>query len=749
MLAGLRTGKRLVTLVGPGGVGKTRLAHEFGRSLLGKGKTGVWSCDLTGVATVEGISEKVCEVLGLQAPRAAGPAMARGVGESLKDVGSLLLILDNVEHAVNVLNTCLDMWLKSAPKLWVIVTSRQGLKRPDEEIVRLGPLSTRAAVELFIQRSDELVATPVALKPDDPDLEDLVTALDKLPLAIELAAGRTALLSPRQILDRVKDRLGLLTGGEASRHGTLRATIDWSWQLLEPWERAAMAQLAVFRGGFTVESAEQIVNLQAWPDAPWILFVLESLLERSMLYDATKVDGEPRFSMLLSIQDYAREQLGEDPAFEQIVRRRHLSYFSQFGALARLDTLFAPGSEADWARLHAEQENLAAAVREAVELVDYRAGAQSWLAMALLGRAGHARDDLYPLFLSLEKMENIKEELLAWLALRIADRMAHYETTEQQVSRMERSLAIATRRGWDKVAARLVGRLASFARFSGAQSKAEGHYVKAIRMHRAAGDQYGEMYTLGQYSQLASDQGDMEHCIALAKESLEMASKLGYLPALATQAHSLGIAYLQNGEVDSARENLFQAIRIAATTGDQYLLGLAYVNMGCSYQITQEWERARTLFLRALPIFEQRGERRQAMLCLGNLGEVLGSGGQNEESIHYLRRAIASGRALGLVWEPGAYLAVLGSEEAKAGRIEQGREALAEGERLLRMRSRWYELGLTLCRRGELEILASDVVAARRCEAEVGQLIERHPTAPDSELRQRFRELGKNLRNAT
>ena len=273
---------RLVTVLGPGGVGKTRLALELAHRLAGEFRDGARFVPLAAIDTRERLEQEI----------------------ELDDAGvELLLVLDNFEQLVDAAPVVADL-LARAPGVTALVTSQAALRLSGEHEVPLAPLAVDAAVELFVLRAR-------ALDGADEAIVEICARLDGLPLAIELAAARTRLLSPAAILERLGRRLDLLTGGPRdapARQRTLRAAIEWSHDLLEERERALFAQLAVFAGGWSLEGTEAV--------AGDVLDELESLVDRSLVVRA----GE-RFGMLETVHEFARERLNDSSEADAVAAR--------------------------------------------------------------------------------------------------------------------------------------------------------------------------------------------------------------------------------------------------------------------------------------------------------------------------------------------------------------------------------------------------------------------------------------------
>ncbi|MFD6243835.1 BTAD domain-containing putative transcriptional regulator [Streptomyces roseolus] len=365
---------RLVTLLGPGGAGKTRLSQEAAERAAGAWPDGVWVAELAPVRVPEAVPEAVLAALGARETvlRGAGAEELRTGGDPLHRLVEhcagrrLLLLLDNCEHLVDAAARLAETVLARCPGVRILATSREPLGVPGERLRPLGPLPEETALRLLAERG--AAARPGFDVAGDPEAaEEIVRRLDGLPLAIELAAARLRLLSPRQIADRLDDRFRLLTSGARTvlpRQQTLRAVVDWSWELLEGPERAVLRRLAVFTGGCDLEAAEAVC---AGPEGADVLSVLGALVDKSLVVAAPEESGT-RFRLLETVAEYAGERL--DEAGERAaVERAHLTYYRE---LARTTdpALRGSGQLAAMVRLDAEYGNIRTALARAVAARD-------------------------------------------------------------------------------------------------------------------------------------------------------------------------------------------------------------------------------------------------------------------------------------------------------------------------------------------------------------------------------------------
>ncbi|MER6283769.1 AfsR/SARP family transcriptional regulator [Streptomyces sviceus] len=374
---------RLVTLLGPGGAGKTRLSQEAAEAVGDVVRDGVWLAELAPVDDADAVPEAVLTAVGARETvlYGAGAEAMRAGAERLDDPvdrlaehcgrRSMLLILDNCEHVVDAAARLAETLLERCPGLTVLATSREPLGVPGELLRPVEPLPEPVALRLLADRG-------AAARPGfrvDADEEtaaacaEICRRLDGLPLGIELAAARLRMLTPRQIADRLDDRFRLLTSGSRTvlpRQQTLRAVVDWSWDLLDEEERDVLRRLSVFAGGCDLAAAEAVCG-------PAALDALGSLVDKSLVVAAPSGDGEMRYRLLETVAEYAGERLDEADGSRADAERAHLTYYRE---LARTTDplLRGPGQLAAIGRLEREYENLRTALRRAVADRDEQEG---------------------------------------------------------------------------------------------------------------------------------------------------------------------------------------------------------------------------------------------------------------------------------------------------------------------------------------------------------------------------------------
>ncbi|NUV61666.1 BTAD domain-containing putative transcriptional regulator [Streptomyces sp. CAI-85] len=392
VIQGDLAGARLVTLLGPGGAGKTRLSQEVGEAVRRHLRDGVWLAELAPVSDPDAVPQAVLTAVGARETvlYGAGAEEMRAVAERHDDPVErlvehcarrrMLIVLDNCEHVIEAAARLVARLLERCPGLVVLATSREPLGVPGELVRPVEPLPEPVALRLLADRG--AAARPGFRTGDDPEAcAEICRRLDGLPLAIELAAARLRILTPRQIADRLDDRFRLLTSGSRTvlpRQQTLRAVVDWSWDLLDEDERDVLARLSVFARGCDLAAVEAVCG---GGDALDPLSSLASLVDKSLVVAAPAADGAMRYRLLETVAEYAAERLderGHRPAAE----RAHLTYYRE---LARTTEPLLRGSRQLEAieRFQAEYENLRTALRRAVDARDEQEALV--LALSLVG----------------------------------------------------------------------------------------------------------------------------------------------------------------------------------------------------------------------------------------------------------------------------------------------------------------------------------------------------------------------------
>ena len=597
-LASVRTGlatHRLVTLLGPGGIGKTRLAFRAAADQERNLADGAWVAELAPVQVPELVPETVVGALGIRSTERGSPT--ERLVAHLRD-RQLLLVLDNCEHVQEAAAALAAELLTSCPGVRVLVTSRHALGLPGELVLTVPPLpmpgpghaagSPEAlmhydAVRLFVDRATASWSSFQVTAVNQDALAELVRRLDGMPLAIELASVRVRSLTVEQILDRLSDRFALLTRGSRAalpRQQTLQALLDWSHDLLEPRERLAWARASVFSGGFDLAALEAVACDDDLPGAV-LPDVVDGLVAKSVLVrEPVEIGGAARFHMLESLREYGDARLAETGGAAPYAER-HRRWYAGL-AVTAAGELFGP-AQVDWfARLRADHDNLRAALErlahdpaDAVEGLRMASALQHhWV---MVGRFGEGRAWVERLLAQLPAPgddEPVERRVARAAGLEVAGRLAVLQG-QIDVGRplLEEALAAATAAGNATWRAHALHGLALASAFWGEPAAALPLLEEALALHREGTDPFGVPLALVQLATVHATLGDPDRAMAYAEEciALSEAASERWCAALARWVEAL--VQWQLGRGARARTYARDVLRLKAPFGDR--MGMA------------------------------------------------------------------------------------------------------------------------------------------------------------------------------
>jgi predicted ATPase/class 3 adenylate cyclase len=566
---------RMLTLTGPGGAGKTRLALQAAADLLDDFADGVFFVGLAGIAEPSLVLPTIAQALGVK--ETGGLSLEEALQRFLHD-RELLLVLDNLEHLLDSAPQVGELVL-NAPAVKGILSSRAPLRVSGEQEYPVPELAEQDGVALFSERA-QAIKPDFHLNGDAPAVAEICRRLDGLPLAIELAAARAKVLSPTALLERLDERLPVLTGGARDvpdRQRTLRDTISWSYELLDEAERRLFSRLAVFVGGFTLAAAEQVSDAD--------LDTVTSLVEKSLVRQ-----GKDRFRMLETIREFAVESLTQSEELDEI-RRRHLDFFL---ALAeREGSRSEPEAPARLGRLEDEHDNFRAALHTARETGNPRLELRLASALADFWEVrGHLSEGLERLGEALESDPEAPAELRG-PALRmgtlIAIKQGDFETARRMAEAMRELGPAKGDEGRSGDAPHFLGIIAmEEGRFDEARTLIE--QAKSIR--EPFGLSSGLQSTVHNLGLLAMAQGEYGRARPELESSLAMAKELGSEQQIANSLCDLGFAELGDGRLDSARTRFGDAAESATRLGWKENVAYCLVGLGAIAVAQDELEPA-------------------------------------------------------------------------------------------------------------------------------------------------------------
>jgi predicted ATPase/DNA-binding NarL/FixJ family response regulator len=698
---------RLLTLTGSPGVGKTRLALEVAGGLVSMFPDGVWMVELAPLADAALVPQAVATALGVR------EQPHRSVLDTLAAAGrdrQLLLVLDNCEHLVDACASLTNALLQVCPGLVILATSREPLGIAGETAWRVpslaipdvdGPspvgsadesaLSESAAVRLFVERARAARPTFVLTEPYARPVARICHRLDGIPLALELAAARVTALSVEQIADRLDDRFGLLTGGNRTalpRQRTLRAAVDWSYDLLSEAEQALLRRLAVFAGGWSLEAAEAIcAGLEI--DSFEVLDLLQRLVERSLVVAEAHADGSNRYDMLEMLQQYALDRLTEHGEASEAYGL-HAAYFLALAEQAERE-LRGPG-EREWsARLEREYENLRAALRWCLDRAEaeqaLRLGSALWRFWSI---RGHLVEGLAWLEQALALGGDGGESRAATETVRAragalngAGNLALVRGEHARAAEYhEASLALRRQLGDTTGEATSLHNLGLAARSRGDRDLARACFNQGLALFQSLGETRNAGLSLLNLGRMSHDEGDQERATALVSEALALFRAVGSAQGVATALNKLGELARDRGDFAAAVRCHDEALALHRDRDDSWGIGLSLSGLARTALAQRDHGRAIALAGQGLRLLKDIGADRDTaatLVILAIAGCATGRAVVSTRLLGAVQRAFPDGSAIRA--EQASFEQALAAAQA-ALRGDAFSRAWAEGQRL-------------------------------------------------------------------
>jgi predicted ATPase/class 3 adenylate cyclase/DNA-binding CsgD family transcriptional regulator len=818
----LLTNTRLLTLTGIGGAGKTRLALQVAAEVLENFRDGVWLVELARLFDGELVPKTVGLTLGMR------EEVGRPVLDTLIDhlrTKHLLIVLDNCEHLIEACAILSEALLRAIPTLHILATSREPLGIGGETNWRVPPLSLPdtkrlpplesltqyEAVQLFIERAVSVQPGFALTSSNALAVAQICQQLDGIPLAIELAAARVKMLSVEQIALRLDERFLLLTGGSRTalpRQQTLRATIDWSYELLAEAEQALLRRLSVFAGGWTLEAAEAVCAGEKIKPHE-VLDLLTQLINKSLVL-ADEQEGEVRYQLLETMRSYAAEKLRE-AGEREITRRRHYDWFV---ALAEEGEHEVSGAQqAMWLeRLEQEHDNLRAVLRRSLKQNEieialrlcaalwwfwsvhgHRTEGRQWLDRALTAGRPLAGTRIAPGLLAkalngagmlaLTQDDLLQAEQLCWESLALFRTLGDQEGSAIALARL--GMIAWVRRNYSEARSRAeealtlfralneksniadsLNLLAYVANSQGEYAQARSLLEESLALFREARDKWGIAYTLYRLAQVVFSLGDFARVRSLLEESLTLSRELGYKRGIGTSFTVLGQLALYEGDAATAHSLLEESLATFREQGDRVGIAESLALLARVAAFQGDYATSRTLYEESLAVSSALGDKEAIASCFEGLGAVLAAQGHADTSLWATRlwgAAEALREAIGAPMPPleratyEQWLATVRTqlgEEIFAAAWAQGQtmtpeQALAsEGQPMLPKRTLAAPPATYPAGLTIREVEVLRLVARGLTDAEVAEILILSPRTVSTHLRSIYNKLGVTSRSA-
>jgi predicted ATPase/class 3 adenylate cyclase len=631
---------RLLTLLGPGGTGKTRVGLQVAAELADDFEDGVFFVPIAAITDPTLVAPTIARVLGLS--EGGAQPLEELLEGYLRDRQTLLL-LDNLEQVLEAA-PIVERLLSNAPNLKILATSRiplglygeyefpvPPLSLPDpDSLPPLEYLTEYEAIRLFVERARAVRPDFSLTEENGPAVVEICERLDGLPLAIELAAARIKLLPPRVLLDRLGNRLKILTGGARNlpeRQRTLRNAIEWSYGLLDEGEKMLFGRLGVFSSGATLEAMEAVCDAEG--DLPTDVFEgASSLLNKSLVRQEEGAGGEPRFVMLETIHEFANAKL-EGRGEAEAVRRAHAEYFLALAEEA--DPMLWGAEDAAWLdRLEQEHDNMRTALSWAIEheegeLALRLSGALQWFWFAW-GYYDEGRSWLEQALVKEDRASTAVRakglDAVGWLAHEQGD-------IDRATAAAEKGLKLSNEAGvGNVVVADLKHVLGETARQRGDYDLAMEFYDEGLKLYQEAGDRRGVAWSLGSLANAAGDRGDHEQAKRLYEEGLVLSRRLGGARPLGAYLLSLGYEFLLEGNLERAAELNEEAEALFRKQGRRGDLRHVLPNLGWVALLQGDHERAEAVHEECLVLCRDLGDRLTASESIEGLACTAGAKGE-------------------------------------------------------------------------------------------------------------------------
>ncbi len=607
-----------ITLTGIGGTGKTRLSLQVAADLIEQYADGVWFVELAPLTEPSLVASTIGEVLEIS--EVPGQAMLDTLSDALAQK-QLLLVLDNCEHLLDTSAEVAAALLKACPELRILASSREGLGIAAETTYAVAPLPlpesqedvgallAAPSVQLFVERAQQAKPNFQLTEENAEAVGYICRRLDGIPLALELAAARVKIMPPQKLVERLEDRFRYLTGGKRealAHHQTLRATIDWSYDLLDEAEKLLLNRVSVFQGGFVMEAAEGVCAGEGLDELE-VLDYLSQLVQKSLV-EVDEQDDEARYRLLETVRQYAQEKL-EDAGETETYHQAHLDHYLELAETAEPELEGA--EQASWLnRLHQEHDNFRGALHWAIQAQQWEAAQRMGGSLGRFWRMHcHLGEGRVWLAQALQVKEGVGLSAQA-KALRWAGGLALWQGDLGEAQGMkEASLAAYRELGDTQGIATLLGNLGIVALDQGNLEGAKALYEESLALCRELGDTQGIASALGNLGNVAQHQGDLDGAKALLEESLALCRELGDTHRIATALGNLGLVALDQGDMEGAKALFEESLALCRELGDTQGIATVVGNLGHIGLLEDDLEEARRQLTDSLTLSQEIGDQ--------------------------------------------------------------------------------------------------------------------------------------------
>jgi predicted ATPase/class 3 adenylate cyclase len=652
----LLSNSRLLTLLGPGGTGKTRLTLQTGADMIDEFANGVWLVELASVSDPVYVEAEIASVFSLNSD---GKKELIDIIRDFMREKELLIILDNCEHLIAECAKVSEQLLQFCSKLKILTSSREPLHISGEATYRIPSLSLPdsnknytneelsqyESVQLFIDRALSVNPDFKVTNQNAPALAQLCHDIDGIPLAIELAAARIRVLSVEKILERLSDRFRLLTGGKRTtlpRHQTLRALIDWSYDLLSDYEKLLLQRLSVFCGGWTLEAAEFVCQGEPLDEFE-ILDLLSNLLDKSLV-KASETHTDLRYNMLETIHKYAEEKLSDEEKF--ILRRKMSEYYYRF--IEDSEIKLTGSEQREWLnRINSDYENIREVIRWTMDNEP-----EYMLSVAVaLGKYWELRsyfsEGLGFLIKGLEKSETadnlLKARVYYWSGFYLSF-LAKYSESKKY---FEDSLLLFIGENNKEGEAKTIMGLASIALFEGNYEKMESMTKESLALSKELNNKSLIASNLRALAVGQMQQSKHEESRKNYEESLSIFRELEDQVQLAKIIGNLGALEYLSGNYDKAIELMEESLNLRYELGDRHGIALSLSNLGSAHSMKYDFEKSENALYKSIDILKEIGDRRLYVTPLNTLGNIANEKKEYERAIKLFNESIVIASEIG------------------------------------------------------------------------------------------------------